>query len=281
VPKRPPFIFALTIQFYLEFIRDALLAANDAVKETTSKRTAGLSLGRGAFGDTTYEVDRSVETRVLDLVSARLPPTTVISEERGIVSRPSAKLTLLMDPVDGSTNAKREVSVYSTSIAIAEGPLFSDIFAAGVIDHVRRRIVWGRKGAVYEDWKLAHPSSELDLKESVVAFDSKLYMVPRPELVGLATAMSATKYPRVLSTAALETACVASGRLDAFVAPFGDLRSFDCLPSLFLVKEAGGAIDVRASSLDSIPLDGSQRVNYIAAANAKLLRQLRARLGYR
>ncbi len=271
----------MTIQFYLQFVRDALLAANDAVVETTRKGTAGTPLGRGSFGDMTYGIDSSVEERVLQLAAARLPPVTVISEERGIITSRSAKLTLLMDPVDGSTNAKRDVSVYSTSIALAEGPLFSDIFAAGVIDHVRRRMIWGRKGAVYEDWRLARPSTIKGLKETVMAFDSKAYMVPGNRLAGLTSLMAATKYPRILSTAALETACVACGRLDAFVAPFADLRSFDCLPSIFLVREAGGVVDIEPPELGSIPLDGSVRLNYVAAGNLKLLRAIEAKLGQR
>ena len=271
----------MTIQFYLEFLRDALLAANDTVVEMTKKGMAGESLGRGSFGDVTYAIDRAVEDRVLRLAASRLPPTTVISEERGIITSPSAKITLLMDPVDGSTNAKRDVSVYSTSIALAGGPLFSDIFAAGVIDHVRRRMVWGRKGAVYEDWRLARPSAIDKLRETVMAFDSKAYMVPKDRMEDLSSLMAATKYPRVLSTAALETACVACGRLDAFVASFADLRSFDCLPSIFLVREAGGVVDIEESRLGRTPLDGSVRLNYIAAGNPKLLRTIEAKLGQR
>jgi fructose-1,6-bisphosphatase/inositol monophosphatase family enzyme len=186
-----------------------------------------------------------------------------------------------MDPVDGSTNARREVSVYSTSIALAEGPRFSDIFAAGVIDHVRRRMVWGTREAVYEDWTLAHPSDVTDLKESLVALDSKQYKIPARRRKGIDSLMASTKYPRILSTAALETACVASGRLDAFVAPYADLRSFDCLPSIFLVLGAGGVIDVGEAELGAVPLDGSVRLNYIAAANRKLLRLIENKLDYR
>ena len=271
----------MTTQLYLEFIRDALLAANDAVAESSRKKTGGRALGRGSFGDVTYEVDKAVEDRMMSMISSRLPPTTVISEERGISSPASAKLTLLMDPVDGSTNARREVSVYSTSIALAEGPRFSDIFAAGVIDHVRRRMVWGTREAVYEDWTLAHPSNVTDLKESLVALDSKQYKIPARRRKGIDSLMASTKYPRILSTAALETACVASGRLDAFVAPYADLRSFDCLPSIFLVLGAGGVIDVGEAELGAVPLDGSVRLNYIAAANRKLLRLIENKLDYR
>jgi len=271
----------LTIQFYMEFVREALMAACDAVAESARRGTSGLALGRGSFGDTTYEVDRAVEDRILKMAAEKLPPATVISEERGIEARRRAKITLLMDPVDGSTNAKRGVSVYSTSLAIAEGPLFSDIFVAGVVDHVRRRMVWGRRGAVYEDWTLARPSQSTELRDAVIAFDSKLHMVPEGRLSSVVSLMTATRYPRILSTAALETACVAAGRLDAFVAPYASLRSFDCLPSIFLVREAGGSVDLEPSVLGSLPLDGSVRVNYVAAGNPGMLRAIGNKLGYR
>ena len=70
----------MAIQFYLQFIKEALLAANDAVAEATKMGTAGRPLGKGSFGDVTYAIDSAVEERVLRLAAARLPPVKVISE---------------------------------------------------------------------------------------------------------------------------------------------------------------------------------------------------------
>lgn len=268
----------MVIQFYLEFVRDALRTARESLETAYREGTAARTVGRGFYGDTTYELDRAVEEAVLTLAKRRLPKTTVISEERGIEPDPSAKLTLLLDPIDGSTNAKRRVSLCSTSLALADGATFGDIFVAGVMDHMSGRMIWGSRGAVYEDWALARPSRMRDLSDAILAFDSKVYRVPHERVEALVRLMKATKYPRIVSTAALETAYVASGRFEAFVAPYADLRSFDCLPAIFLVLEAGGAVDMPENELNAIPLDGSKKVNYVAAGNRALLKAILGRL---
>jgi myo-inositol-1(or 4)-monophosphatase len=268
----------LTLTYYLEFVRDSLLAANAVVNEALRDGRAALPRGRGAFGDLTIEVDKAVEDEVISLADRRLPATDIISEELGVRRRPGARLSLLMDPVDGSTNAKRGVSLFSTSIALADGGLFRDIFVAGVIDHVTGRMIWGSRGSVYEDWMIAKPSELKELEDALIAFDSKAYKVPKSKMKALDSLMTSTKFPRMISTAALETAYVATGRLDAFIAPFAQLRSFDCLPSIFLVLEAGGKVELEEGDLASTPLDGSRRVNYVAAANAALMKLIRKKL---
>lgn len=264
----------MTIQFYLEFVRDALQLARKVAREVEEGGEGGKPLGKGSYGDETFYVDRAVEDAVLQLAAKRLPRFSTVSEERGIAIDPAARLTMLLDPVDGSTNAKKGLPAFSTSLALAEGPLFRDIFVAGVIDHATGRMVWGSRGRVYEDWYVAVPSEASDLKEAVIGFDSKAYKVPEEKLGALVRLFASTKYPRVLSTAALETAYVASGRLDAFVAPYAKLRSFDCLPALFLVKGAGGRVKVLSGELDELPLDGSKEVDYVAAGSEGLLRAI-------
>ena len=115
------------------------------------------------------------------MVAARLPATTVISEESGIASPARPRSRCSWTPWTGAPTRGGMSPCTAPRHGRGRGAAISDIFAAGVIGyHVRRRLVWGSKGAIYEDWTLARPSGLTDLKEALVAFDSKQYRVPPP-----------------------------------------------------------------------------------------------------
>ncbi|MDG6939681.1 MAG: hypothetical protein JRN39_04680 [Nitrososphaerota archaeon] len=257
---------------YFEFLRDALAASHGAVLAARKRGDSARSLGSGYYGDETFQVDKDAEDAVVAVASAYFDSPVIISEERGKVEGKGP--WILMDPVDGSTNAKRDASVYATAIAVAEGDDFGSIVAAGVIDHVARRVIWGDADGVYEDWHPAATSGRKELADAMVTFDSKLYALEKREADRIASAMSRTKYPRMLSTAALETAYVASGRVDAYVAPYGRLRAFDCFPSLFMLDAAGGKASVDWQAIRRTKLDTKERVGYVAAASEELLQAI-------
>ncbi len=56
---------------------------------------------------------------------------TAISEERGTVifGDPAAPTRVVIDPIDGSLNARRMVPCHSVSIAVAEGDSMADVDA--------------------------------------------------------------------------------------------------------------------------------------------------------
>ncbi|MEM0074782.1 MAG: inositol monophosphatase family protein [Conexivisphaerales archaeon] len=257
---------------YLEFLHDALMSAQRAVMGSRRKGDTNVSLGIGYYGDETFQIDKDAEDAVIEQAYRYYKKPVIITEERGVINGDSPYI--LVDPVDGSTNARRDISVYATAIAVAEDDRFNRIKAAGVIDHVTGRIIWGSREAVYEDWRAAKPSKVANLQDAVVAFDSKLYRLPEKTKERVFSLVSSTKYPRILSTAALETAYVATGRLDAYVAVEAKLRTFDCLPSLFLLKEARGYVNIGWERLADIRLTTKDKFGYIAAANEKMLRIL-------
>lgn len=262
---------------YLEFVMEALMAAHASVVKGRKDGNAAAPMGRGASGDLTFRVDKDAEDAVLSVSEKYFESPTVISEERGVVHG-KEKLWILLDPIDGSSNAKRDTGLYSTAICVGTKNEFRSIVAAGVIDHTCGRLVWGDSQSVYENWSIAVPSTERNLRSALVSVDSKFYMMSDKGLSKITKFMASTKYPRIFSTAALETAYVATGRVDAYVSLEGGLRTFDCMPSLFLLKTAGCPFTIPQEKLDRIPLDSKERMNYIAASNAFLLEEIKRSL---
>src|SRR3954451_1576321 len=92
--------------------------------------TAGRSVetGRGEGGDRTLVIDQAAEDAVLVELEAVGVPLMVVSEERGEVELHGGGSTwAVVDPVDGSLNAKRGLPYASLSIAIADGPSLDDV----------------------------------------------------------------------------------------------------------------------------------------------------------
>src|SRR3954471_15253485 len=101
--------------------------------------------GRGEGGDIALVIDRAAEEAIFRELEALDLPMTVISEERGHVDLNGGGQTrVVVDPIDGSRNAKRGIPAYSVSIAIADGPSIGDVQFAYVHDL-----------ALDEDWHAA------------------------------------------------------------------------------------------------------------------------------
>jgi myo-inositol-1(or 4)-monophosphatase len=262
----------------LEFVRDALLSANESVRRGRRYGDAAQPIGRGASGDMTYKVDKDAEDAVLATAKRFFESPNIISEERGIL-KGGEDVWILLDPIDGSSNAKRDTGPFSTAVCVSTENRFGSVTAAGVIDHSSGRLIWGNSECVYENWGIASRSNEKSIWKALISFDSKFYMLREASITRIATLMAKTKYPRVFSTAALETAYVATGRIDAYVCLDGGLRTFDCMPSLFLLKKVGCEVSIPWKELDETRLDSSKRLSYVAACTQPLMKQILKILG--
>src|SRR5919201_4020936 len=95
------------------------------VDHPTSRERVVETGARGEGGDRTLEIDALAEEAVfaeLEGLHAEGARFTVVSEERGTVSFGGDDLLVVVDPIDGSMNAKRGLPHYCVSIAVAEGP---------------------------------------------------------------------------------------------------------------------------------------------------------------
>lgn len=245
-------------------ITRALRAAREAVR-----RGDGKVVGRGAYGDITYDLDSLAEEAIERVVRENWPHATMISEEAGV--RGSGVPYVLVDPLDGSANALRRVPIYSSAMAISKSPFFKDITASGVMDIVRDELFIAEKSqGCFVNGARAECSQVKNIHDSVICFDMKT--APRPAFPkrAIMNLFNTTKYPRCLGSAALEVAYVCSGRVDAFLEGRVHLRTFDCLPSIFLVREAGGYVKCFNVDLEGLDLRTRGRLAILAAGSKTL-----------
>src|SRR5918999_1878092 len=112
---------------WLGLCRRAADAARAAVSGLASTAERSVAHGRGEGGDTTLAVDRAAEDAVFAELARFGVPLVVVSEERGEVSlnggsEGGGSVRVVVDPVDGSMNAKRGLPFACVSLAVASGP---------------------------------------------------------------------------------------------------------------------------------------------------------------
>jgi myo-inositol-1(or 4)-monophosphatase len=186
----------------------------------------------------------------------------VLSEESGWRRGLTGSITVVLDPLDGSTNAHRRLPWYATSLCAVDGdgPL-----AAVVMD-----VPGGRRfeavrggGARCDGVPIAGSGCEV-LGEAVIALSGW-----PPHHLGW-------RQYRALGACALDLCAVAAGALDAFVDCSMDAHGpWDYLGGMLVCLEAGTCVG-DAHGRDLVAVDHAVRRTPVAAATPTLLESLLA-----
>lgn len=198
----------------------------------------------------------------------------VLSEESGLTEPAGAavgadertgrgagrRLVVVVDPVDGSTNAARGLPWYATSLCAVDGEGPRAAVVVNQASGVRYEATRGR-GAT-RDGSPVRPSGCDTLGQAVVAMSG----YPRRYL-------GWSQY-RSLGAAALDLCAVADGTLDAYVVVGGSrLGSWDYLGGMLVCTEAGASVS-ELSGRALVTLEHGERRTPVAAATPELLGEL-------
>ena len=179
-----------------------------------------------------------------------------MSEESGLHHGDRA-VVVVLDPVDGSTNASRGLPWYATSLCAVDG---DGARAAVVVDQASGlRFEATRGGGARVDGAPLAPSTCRQMDEALVG------------LSGYPPTWFGWKQYRALGAIALDLCAVAGGRLDAFVDCSPNAHgSWDYLGGMLICEEAGAAV-VDAWDRGLVTLEHTARRTPIAAATPELL----------
>jgi myo-inositol-1(or 4)-monophosphatase len=263
---------------WLGFCRRAAGAARDAVHGYATTAERGVETGRGEGGDTAYVIDRAAEDAIFTQIEALGVPVMAVSEERGELELTGGSETrIVIDPVDGSLNAKRGLPFACVSIAIASGPQMGDV-EMGWVAELDPRISEGDEPRPGRDWWAVKGEGAFRDGEPLPRLRPGPLEVlgletARPELVAAAAAaIEAVQARRIraLGSVAMTLCLVAAGQLDAMLS-LRPIRSVDAAAAQLLVKEAGGAVTFPADDRLSLEM----RSPVLAARDEALLEHLR------
>jgi len=210
-----------------------------------------------------------------DIVVPRLTAAgySILTEESGLVEAsneaPGSGVTVVVDPVDGSTNASRGLPWYATSLCAvdADGPAVSLVvnLASGTRYRAIRgegmEVVPGANGDESSRAVSPGPSSCTRIDEAVIGVS------------GWPPSHGGWRQYRSLGAAALDICAVATGGLDGYLDVDRAHGVWDYLGAALVCREAGAVI-VDADRDELVVLDPQQRRAPVAAAPDELLSQL-------
>lgn len=238
-------------------------------------------VGRGAGGDRTLGIDEAAEDAVFEVLERVAAQDGVgfhvVSEERGEVDvGGGGAVRVVVDPIDGSLNAKRVGLAYSLSVAVATGDRMSDVVFGFVHDFGTKEQWTARlgEGARLGDRMLdpSEPGNGLE----VVGIESAKPAFITPRL--LETFDGKVARLRAIGSIALTLCQVAAARFDGMLS-LRPCRSVDAAAGQLIVREAGGHV-IFGDPEDplSAPLDLEHHLPVVAARDEPRARFLAAAL---
>jgi myo-inositol-1(or 4)-monophosphatase len=254
---------------WLALCRAAVEDVRDVLAELPMRADREPVVGTGMGGDETTAIDAAAERAVLSRFE-KLDDVSIVSEEVGHAGDGGSRYVVI-DPIDGSLNAKRGIGFFSLSIAVASGPTMGDVHFGFVHDFGSEEEWTAERG---EGARLnGHPLNGERPKDEIeiLAFEA----TRTSSVAEKAAAVVDLAYRlRIMGSLALSLCHLAAGRVDA-VCSLKPARSVDIAAGQLLVVEQGLAIDLfEAPPFAAAPLDVEGRSRVVAAGTPELCRKL-------
>ena len=231
-------------------------------------------VGNGMGGDETTAIDAAAERAVVARLDQAGVEFALVSEELG--RRDGKGPIVVLDPIDGSINAKRGIPFFSVSIAVAEGPAMRDVVFGYVYDFGSGEEWTATRGggAMLDGRPLGsvRPKERIEIL-ALEATTTDLVAEHVPALVPFVHRL------RIMGSLALSLCHLAAGRVDA-VCSLKAARSVDIAAAQLLVREVGLQIELPdAGPFGEAPLDLEGRSRVVAAGTGALCRKVISALG--
>ncbi len=252
----------------LELLREIGRDVETAVKSSDT-RMWSVSQGIGADGTETSGIDSIAEEAVFKALERHGNPLNVLSEEAGFVDFGRA-LTLVVDPLDGTYNAKTGIPFFSVSLAVTEESLSGVSHALVINIPTGDEYAASRGKGAYLNGKSIHTRT-FSRDDSVFSIFLGENASDRSRDISRRCIRA-----RSMGSAALEISLVASGSSDLYYycgsSPSLGLRIVDIAAAYLILREAGGKMfDGNLIKLD-MPLDVKKRSSVVAIGSDEVMK---------
>ncbi|MGZ7210144.1 MAG: bifunctional fructose-bisphosphatase/inositol-phosphate phosphatase, partial [Methanobacterium sp.] len=266
-----------------QFWRDVCKEIIDEVEKTTSplvgREKFGQTVKMGADGTPTKLIDELAEEKVIETLKKTGRSITLVSEEIGelkIGNNPS-EVIFVVDPLDGTVNAIKNIPAYGISIAICNSSLKSleelslnDIQMGFVKNLANGDLYEASKGngAYLNNEKIKTSSQDNLAHSSIGAY------IRGAKLNGINKLSNIVRRIRLLGSLAIELCYVAHGTYDAFLDIRGNVRIVDIAAAKLIIEESGGIMTDENGEKLKNKLNVKERTSIIASGNQKIHKEI-------
>src|SRR5256885_2363437 len=226
------------MKHYLNAAENAARAAGKLLRANFQRRQR---VKVAAAHDIKLEIDVQAQELIGKLLLEEFPTHSLYGEE-GIVGDQSSDHQWIVDPLDGTVNYFYGIPHFCVSIALRQR---GEIVIGVIYDPIRNEMWVAQKGDVSNlNGSAVHVSDRTELAEAVISIGlAKTGETIDKNFPLLQQMIHRVRKCRVLGSAALDMAYVASGRFDAYVET--GISLWDIAAGCLLVENAGGTVDLR------------------------------------
>ena len=285
-----------------ELVRNLSLALRAQVLPSVGSHAARAHDAQAIGGDVTFAIDAGAERFLEEWLADHAPDVAFYSEDRGLVEPAGgAASVLVVDPIDGTRPALAGLESCCVSVAAAamDGePTMDDVSAACVVEIPSGAVYVAERGTgLVESPPVRLSANErLDRMFWTYGFRGRPARALTEVLAELIDASSVGGGTFDLGSAAFDSMCVVTGKLDAYVEPgprmVADVPGmreefervgggvvlnnapYDLAASALILEEAGATVsDAYGRPLGPNPLLGSDakyQMSIVASANPAL-----------
>jgi myo-inositol-1(or 4)-monophosphatase len=277
------------IKFWSTISNRIMEEANQVVKPLVGNPKSDKIVKMGADGTPTKFIDLVAEEKVIEILEESKRPVTLISEEIGEfkIGKGPSEAVFVVDPLDGTRNAIKNIPAYGISIAVADPTgasklaadpsklIISDVEMGFVKNFATGDIYSAKKGnGAFLNGIPIKPSQRNDVSGSSIG--AYIY---RAEMSKIDKLLKTVRSMRILGSVAIELCYVADGTYDAFLDIRGNLRIVDISAAKLIIEESKGIVtDENCQSLES-GLNVLDRTSIVASCNKTIHREIIEILG--
>lgn len=271
------------IKFWSKISYKILKEAHQAIFPLVGQKKAGEIVKMGADGTPTKLIDLVAEEKVVEVLESSQRPVTLVSEEIGrfkIGDGPS-EAVFVVDPLDGTSNAVKNIPAYGISVAVAESfnpenSMTTDDLMLGFVKNFATGDIYDAvKGrGAYLNGERIFTSPNKDISHSSIG--AYIY---RADMDKIDKLCKMVRRMRILGSVAIELCYVADGTYDAFVDVRGNLRIVDVSAAKIIVEEAGGVVTNENNQALSAKLNVLERTSIVASGSSRIHQELIKILG--
>ena len=218
-------------------LKEAALEAGKIVRNNFGKNF--IIDSKDIVSNLVTEVDKSSESKIIDIIKKSFPEHAILSEEIGTIEG-NPEVKWVIDPIDGTVNFAHSIPICAISIGIE---IENEIVMGVVYNPIMEEFFFAEKnkGAFLNDTRI-HVSTESDILKSLLVTGFPYHNTTGKgsphEIFGKFLNLNIPV--RRLGSAALDLCWTACGRFDGFWE--FKLNPWDTAAGICILKEAGGKV---------------------------------------
>ena len=204
-------------------------------------------------------------------IRKQFPEDFILTEEDGADLKNISfknEFCWIIDPICGTTNYLYNIPFYSHSVTILQN---DQLYAAGVLDPTRNELFYAFQNIFYLNEEKFNLSKKTPIKEALISINTNQSNFDQEHSLNeIINKLSPPicRRNRIIESANLELAYVASGRIDAYYNPTD--KPWDIAAAKVLIPASGGAVHIINNSDSSI----LKQTGIVAASSDYLLNEI-------